>query len=134
MAADGTVPARPTSRTARFAPTGGGRGAPAGVPAYGVAVEHAPSGRDRRAAVLAAFFDDGGRLLVMPARRGKRLVVLDQLAQRFEPGRRYRETDVNRLLRPAHDDVAMLRRYLVDEGFLTREEGVYWRSGGTAAM
>jgi hypothetical protein len=29
-----------------------------------------------------------------------------------------------------HPDFAALRRYLVDEGFLTREDGVYWRSGG----
>ena len=30
-----------------------------------------------------------------------------------------------------HDDYAALRRYLVDEQFLTREANVYWRSGGT---
>ena len=29
-----------------------------------------------------------------------------------------------------HPDVAALRRYLVDEGLLTREVGVYWRIGG----
>jgi hypothetical protein len=29
-----------------------------------------------------------------------------------------------------HPDVAALRRYLVDEGLLTREAGVYWRNGG----
>jgi len=29
------------------------------------------------------------------------------------------------------DDHAALRRYLVDEGFLSRQAGVYWRSGGT---
>ena len=29
------------------------------------------------------------------------------------------------------DDHGVLRRYLVDEGFLSRQAGVYWRSGGT---
>ena len=29
------------------------------------------------------------------------------------------------------DDHGALRRYLVDEGFLSRQAGVYWRSGGT---
>jgi hypothetical protein len=24
-----------------------------------------------------------------------------------------------------------LRRYLVDEGFLSRDAGIYWRTGGT---
>jgi hypothetical protein len=57
--------------------------------------------------------------------------VLDRLAQLFEPGERYPETEVNRRLRGAHDDVAALRRYLVDVGFLSRDGGVYWRTGGT---
>jgi ATP phosphoribosyltransferase regulatory subunit HisZ len=33
-------------------------------------------------------------------------------------------------LRAFHPDTAALRRYLVDEGFLTREHNVYWRTGG----
>jgi hypothetical protein len=85
----------------------------------------------RREQVLRAFFDDEGRLTSIPAKHAKRLVVLDRLAQLFEPGERYRETEVNRRLRSAHDDVAALRRYLVDEGFLSRDDGVYWRTGGT---
>ena len=35
------------------------------------------------------------------------------------------------LLRQHHDDYAALRRYLVDAGFLQREQGVYWRIGET---
>ena len=30
-----------------------------------------------------------------------------------------------------HDDHAALRRYLVDDGLLTRENNTYWRSGET---
>jgi hypothetical protein len=82
------------------------------------------------ATILRSFFDPDGRLVTVPAKRRKRLVVLDHLAQRFEPGERYSETEVNNRLREANDDVAALRRYLVDEGFLSREAGVYWRSGG----
>lgn len=81
--------------------------------------------------VLAAFLDRDGRLTRLPARRSKRLVVLDHLVQVFEPGLRYPETEVNALLRAFHDDVAMLRRALVDEAFLSRSQGVYWRTGGT---
>jgi hypothetical protein len=82
-----------------------------------------------------------GRLLAMPAARGKRLVVLDHLAGLFEPGRRYPEPEVNELLGRYHPDYAMLRRYLVDDGFLDRADEtapsgsrsikVYWRTGGT---
>jgi hypothetical protein len=31
-----------------------------------------------------------------------------------------------------YPDHTTLRRYLVDEGLLTRAEGVYWRTGGRA--
>jgi hypothetical protein len=84
------------------------------------------------ATVLRAFVR-GGRLTSIPAQHSKRVVILDRLAQEFEPGRRYTEREVNGILRAWHDDVASLRRYLVDEEFLDRDQGVYWRSGGTFA-
>jgi len=46
-------------------------------------------------------------------------------------GQTYDEAQVNNSLRAWHDDVAALRRYLVEEGFLERRDGRYWRAGGT---
>jgi hypothetical protein len=80
-------------------------------------------------AVLQTFLRDG-RLVSIPAQRSKRRVVLEHLVVVFEPGVRYPEREVNALLAAWHPDVAALRRYLVDEGLLTRESGLYWRSGG----
>jgi len=80
-------------------------------------------------AVLSAFVRNG-RLVSIPAQHSKRRVVLEHLVRVFEPGVRYPEREVNALLAVWHADVAALRRYLVDEGLLTREAGVYWRSGG----
>lgn len=80
-------------------------------------------------AVLARFFR-GRQLVEIPSQRGKRLVVLERLALEFEPGRRYSERDVTALLAGWHPDYASLRRHLVDEGFLDRAGGEYWRSGG----
>ena len=82
------------------------------------------------ARVLRAFVRDG-RLKSIPAQRSKRLVILDMLAQEFEPGERYSERKVNAILRAWNDDTAALRRYMVDEGILDREAGEYWRSGGS---
>lgn len=79
--------------------------------------------------VLRSFVRNG-ELVTIPAARSKRLVVLEWLAMRFEPGRTYPEAEVDRLLRTVHPDHAALRRYLVDEGFLERREGSYWRAGG----
>jgi hypothetical protein len=84
--------------------------------------------------VLRRFFGADGRLLAVPSRRSKRLLVLDYLAGAFEIGVRYPEREVNDLLRVYYPDVAALRRYLVDEGYLTRDHNVYWRSGGTVEV
>ena len=66
----------------------------------------------------------------MPAKRTRRRLLLDQVAQAFEPGRRYPERVVNEILKPIFDDYCALRRYLVDEDFLSRTPaGVYWRPG-----
>ncbi len=94
----------------------------------GIPLHEALADRDR---VLRAFLDDAGRLLAMPAKHRKRLVVLDHVARVFTPGERYPEKEVNVLLSAFHEDFAMLRRYLVDEGFMTRESSVYWRTAGT---
>ena len=83
------------------------------------------------AAVLGAFVAPGRFPARIPTKLRKRIVVLNHVAQRFEVGRTWSETEVNAVLRPLHPDVAALRRYLVDEGFLDRKDGVYWRSGGT---
>jgi hypothetical protein len=84
--------------------------------------------------VLARFLAADGTLHTIPSKRAKLLVVLDHLAQSFEPGRTYPEPEVNEILLRFHADVAALRRYLVENDFLTREGGVYWRSGGTFAV
>ncbi len=62
-----------------------------------------------------------------------RLAACDFLAQRFSSGRRYSEAEVNALLAGDAPDHATLRRLLVDEGFLRRDQGFYWRAGAPAA-
>lgn len=91
------------------------------------------------AAVLAALTGDpslrvfvrGGVLAAMPARLERRRRLLDVVAQAFVPGVRYQERVVDQFLRSIHHDQAALRRYLVDEDFLSRAGGEYWRIGGT---
>lgn len=89
------------------------------------------SGEERR--VFDAFVHDG-RLTQIPSSRQKRLVLLDWIAQDFDPGARYSEPMVNLILGKRHADTAALRRYLVDEGFLDRADGQYWRTGGTVDL
>ena len=88
---------------------------------------------DRVASVLRTFMPHG-RIETMPAVRSKRLVVLDHVPRVFEPGMRYPEPDVNAMLAAFFADYAALRRYLVDEGFLARSGGTYWRTGGSVDL
>jgi len=83
----------------------------------------------QKAAVLRTFIRDG-RLQQIPMPWAKRRIVLEHMAAAFEPGVRYPEAEVNATLRAWYDDYAALRRYLVDEGLMAREAGVYWRTGG----
>ena len=84
-----------------------------------------------QATIIRNFLDEHGRLRHIPTTRAKRLPILDFLSQRFEPGKVYPERDVNFELGKLHRDTAALRRYLVDEGYLERRDGFYWRAGGT---
>jgi len=76
--------------------------------------------------VLRDFLADG-RLKTIPVQLKKRDAVLRFLARLFEPGRTYGEAIVNVTLAQYHDDVATLRRALVDARLLARDHGVYWR-------
>jgi hypothetical protein len=75
-----------------------------------------------------------GRIEIMPARQSRRRLLLDTIAAAFEPGVRYPEHSVSRFLGAIHADYAALRRYLIDEEFLSRSDGLYWRSGGTVFL
>ena len=91
---------------------------------------HLPPPGTQAARILRIFVRDG-RLVQIPAVHSKRLVVLDWLASMFEPGQAYAEKEVNERLSAVHADYAALRRYLVDDEFLHRRDGFYWRAGGT---
>jgi hypothetical protein len=85
-----------------------------------------PDATDEQQRVLRNFVD-GGRLIRLPARQGQRRVILEYVAGRFEPDRQYAEPEVNALLKALHNDHVSLRRYLVDDGLLDREAGIYRR-------
>lgn len=77
------------------------------------------------AKVLRAFLIDG-RVASIPAQRKKRLVILAFLARTdFRQGEELVEKEVNMRLALRHPDVAALRRYLVENGYMERPGGVY---------
>jgi len=87
-------------------------------------VEAEDAARQVFAKTVRTFFD-GVQLRAIPSRRRPRVAVLLHLLERFDAGRDYSEPEVNAILRTAHDDVASLRRELVDYRYLTRGDGRY---------
>lgn len=58
----------------------------------------------------------------------KRLEVLHQLVNQFEPLKIYTEAEVNELIRSQSPDYPFLRRELVAEGLLFSDASGYWRN------
>ncbi len=80
------------------------------------------------AKTLRAYVVDG-RLTTIPAQPRKRDIVLRFLLERvFTEDREYPEKEVNQRLALFHPDVAALRRYLFDAGYVDRDHGLYRRS------
>lgn len=77
--------------------------------------------------LLATFFQKDGRLKSIPVSNQKKMVILRKILDSFERNRRYAEKEVNDIMRGFHDDVASLRRYMIDFQFMAREKGEYWR-------
>jgi hypothetical protein len=98
--------------------------APTGDP-LGADSERRVTAQDK---VVRAFIRDG-RLVSIPAKSSKRDILLPViLDQCFPDDGPYEEKEVNLRLAQLHPDVAALRRYLVDGGWMTRDVGIYRRT------
>lgn len=91
--------------------------------------QQAQNERERlyRQKVLDTFFEYG-RLKAIPVQRKKERIVLEKIAESFEFGRKYAEREVNLIIADFHDDFCTIRRDMIGEALLHRENGVYWRT------
>ncbi len=128
LTAAGVVRLEPDRRTYRLDPETLRRVAEAVGPPREAGLALGAANEDEQS-VLRTFFRNG-RLTEIPAKESKRRIVLERVAVEFEPGVRYDEKEVNVIVGRFFNDYAALRRYLVDGGFLSRDHGEYWRSGG----
>ena len=80
-----------------------------------------------RKKVLKTFFHRG-RLKQFPSQLKKRQIILETIVQDFEPSVKYEEIEVNRILVEFNEDVASLRRGLIEMKLMDRKKGVYWRT------
>ena len=80
---------------------------------------------DYRKRVIDAFFEYG-KLKFIPAQRKKERIILEEIAKAFEPGRIYTEREVNIIIADFHDDFCTIRRDMIGEKIMDRENGQYW--------
>lgn len=82
------------------------------------------------AEITSKYFPEGtdGPLLRFPRKHKHRLMILREIASRFDQGRIYHEKEVNEILEAVYADYVTLRRYLIDFAFLDRKPdgSEYW--------
>ncbi|GAC1354458.1 MAG: hypothetical protein NVSMB38_32930 [Ktedonobacteraceae bacterium] len=84
-----------------------------------------PTEVDDRRMTQEAYFKDG-RLVSIPPQASAQKFVLEKIAESFEWGRIYDEKEVNTILKTLHPEAATLRREMVDQKIMMRENGRYW--------
>ena len=88
-------------------------------------MEHAWSKDEQK--VLRAFLD-GSRIVRLPAKQKKRLVILRWLIDQIDSEKKISERNLNAQIARHHPDFATIRRELVEFRFMDRQRGVYWRT------
>ncbi|MDW7613568.1 DUF2087 domain-containing protein [Peribacillus simplex] len=85
---------------------------------------------DEKITVLKKYFPKGsqGGLKSFPPKEKQRLIILLEITKRFENERKYEEKEINQILGAVYHDHVLLRRYLIEYGFLDRKPdgGQYW--------
>lgn len=87
---------------------------------------------DEFAALTQKYFTfPNGQLTLTRWPKGQKKIVaiLHRIIEEFEHSHKYAEPEVNAILQPIYFDYVLVRRYLVDDGFLARttDGQQYWR-------
>lgn len=69
-----------------------------------------------------------GRIVDIPAQEKKKQILIRWVAGQIDPERRWTEKEFSEWLKQFNEDYAFLRRYLVDNHYMARENGIYWRT------
>jgi hypothetical protein len=78
-----------------------------------------------RQKVLKTFFKKE-KLEKLPVQWKKKMIILNEFVKKFKPGKKYREEEVNQIIMPSYFDYCTIRRLMIDEGLMKRENQTYW--------
>ncbi|WP_297428064.1 DUF2087 domain-containing protein [Clostridium sp.] len=83
--------------------------------------------------IIKTYFDLSGELQLksFPTKEKRKIVVLRKISTLFDSDKRYSEKEVNEILKQVYDDIATIRRYLIQYGFMERTKDCkeYWLKG-----
>ncbi|MFD3157227.1 DUF2087 domain-containing protein [Haloimpatiens sp. FM7330] len=72
--------------------------------------------------------EDNKQLKVFPSKEKKKIIVLGIISENFKRNKIYTEKEVNNILKRIYDDYVLIRRYLIEYGFMERKKdgSSYW--------
>ncbi len=76
-----------------------------------------------RKKVLMSFFENE-KLLSIPVQEKKRTIILSYIMNNFTQ-KTYNEKEVNKIISPYYHDYCTLRRWLISDGFMSRDHETY---------
>lgn len=84
---------------------------------------------DDKLKTIAKYFDETGRLLLLPSKQKKKIIVLSEIVKNFKEDTTYTEKEINRILQRITEDYVHVRRYFIEYGFFDRSNdgSQYWR-------
>jgi hypothetical protein len=82
------------------------------------------------AEILGMYFPEGpdGLMSLFPKKEKRKIALLKHIIGRFETGKKYKEKEVNEILKSVFADYVTIRRYLIEYGFMDRldDGSMYW--------
>lgn len=68
------------------------------------------------------------KIIKIPRAEKKKIIILQYLLLKFQTNKRYTEKQVNEIIKNMNEDFVSLRRYLIQYGFMDREDdgSAYW--------
>jgi hypothetical protein len=83
--------------------------------------------------IINSYFEslDPLKLKNFPTKEKRKIVVLRKIATLFKIGNKYSEKEINEIIKPVFADIATIRRYLIEYGFMERTTDCmeYWLKG-----
>lgn len=74
--------------------------------------------------VIKTFFHNG-KLKQLPVQRKKRMIVLNEFFKKFKPDYEYSEKEVDTFINEHYEDHCLIRRLLIEEGMMMRNNQIY---------